>query len=83
MNISDLALRKITDYYETKEDIVRATLTMTVELVPEKCSSDGDILTLVFADGRKCRLDLWDCNSDYDYSGVLLSTKDNQVVYIS
>lgn len=83
MNISELTLRKITDYYEDKDDIVTAKMTITKELMPEKCTAEGDIITLVFTDGTKSEFDLWDCNTDYEGGGVSLNTKDERYAYIS
>lgn len=81
MTIAELALKKIIEVYEDKDDNLTAKVNM--ELIPEECSAEGDILSMVFSDGSEMKLDLWDCNTDYDGSGVSLNAKDGTYVYIS
>lgn len=43
MTVAELALRKITDYYEDEERSIMAKVTIEKELVPELCEANGDV----------------------------------------
>ena len=82
MTVAELALRKITDYYEDEERSIMAKVTIEKELVPELCEANGDVLKLVFSDGTVDEFDLWDCNTDYSGAGVSHNSKDEKYAYI-